>query len=355
MNNRLPPIGDHPATKLRLQYYAQQGLLKHAIPVEFNGLGDTFQQLVQAHAALGLECLDTGLVLSINAHVWGAIFPLLIYGTAEQQQCWLPDLLNGQLIGGHAITEPEGGSDLNAINTLASATAGGFHLTGCKRYITNTPIADVLIIYARLNQQLSAFIVKKDDAGAQFTAQTQVSGCATATMGDVVLEQCFIPSNRQLGSLGAGAMMIQSALELERAFIFAGISGIMHWQLSEVIRFSRERKVNDKPLGHNQAISHKIADMQLRLDTIRLWLNECARLKDDRKRITLASAQTKLLASESFLQSSLDAIQIMGARGLEIDNRLSHLVLDAMASRLFSGASEIQRNIMAALLGVGTT
>jgi alkylation response protein AidB-like acyl-CoA dehydrogenase len=357
--DQLPPLTRYPTSidlnnaKQRFKFEAHQGLLKHAVPFEFGGLGDNFQNLVRTHSALGLVCKDTGLVLSINAHIWGVLFPLLIYGTPVQQQRWLPDLLSGHCIGGHAITEPAAGSDLNALTTSAIRTEVGFILNGCKRYITNAPIADVLIIYARLDQHLSAFIVEKDDAGAQFTDQPAVSGCATATMGDVRLEQCLIPLDRQLGKTGAGAMMIQNALELERAFIFAGISGIMQWQLAEVIRYSRERHVNGKCLGSLQAISHTLADMQLRLDSLRLWLKECARLKDERKRITLASAQTKLFGSEAFLQSSLDAVQIMGARGLGIDYPLPQLVQDALASRLFSGSSEIQRNIIAALLGVG--
>ena len=143
-------------------------------------------------------------------------------------------------------------------------------------------------------------------------------------------------------------------MELERAFIFAGIIGIMQWQLEQVIHHSRQRQVNGTHLGANQAISHKIADMKCRLESCLLWVNECARLKDSGKRISLASAQTKLFASEAFLQSSLDATHIMGAKGLIVENKMTTLVQDAMASRLFSGSSEIQKNIIAALLGTGT-
>jgi len=173
-------------------------------------------------------------------------------------------------------------------------------------------------------------------------------------MGDVQLSNCHIPLNRQLGKTGAGNMMIQNALELERAFIFAGIIGIMQWQLAEVIRYSRQRMIQGEHLGANQAISHKIADMKCRLDTCLLWVNECVRLKEAEKRISLASAQTKLIASEAFLQSSLDAVHILGAKGLMQENKMLELVQDAMASRLFSGSSEMQKNIIAALIGTGT-
>jgi len=351
---QLPPSGDLNASKNRLRYCAQQALLKHAIASELNGHGDGFQELVKAHLNLGKHCQDTGLILSLNAHIWGSIFPLILYGSETQKQAWLPSLLSGELIAGHAITEPQAGSDVNALTTTAVATESGFILNGHKRFITNTPIADALLIYAKLDGKLSGFLVKKGDIGANFSDQPSVTGCESATMGDIILQDCLIPLDRQLGKTGAGGMMIQNALELERAFIFAGIIGIMQWQLEQVVRFSRQRQSNGVHLGANQAISHKIAEMQCRVDTCLLWVNECARLKDAGKRISLASAQTKLIASEAFLQSSLDAVQILGATGLLEENKMTSLVQDAMASRLFSGSSEIQKNIIAALMGTGT-
>ena len=316
--DHLPGAGDTTASLQRFLYCARQGLLKHAVPAHCGGYGDRFADLVNAHEMLGKACKDTGLLLSINAHIWGSLFPILTYGTGRQQESYLQNLMSGQWVGGHAITEIQAGSDLNALAMTAVHTAEGFILNGHKRFITNTPIADLLVVYARLDNKLSAFIVHKDDQGASFLDSPQVSGCQSATMGDVILVNCLISHTRQLGKTGSGNMMIQQALELERAFIFAGFCGIMDWQLDSVIKFSRERKVNDAHLGKNQAISHKIAEMKLRLDTIRLWVNECARLKDNNKRITMASAQTKLFAADAFLQSSLDAVQILGSSALVI-------------------------------------
>lgn len=349
----LPAEGDAAASRQRLQHCAQQGLFRHAVPAERGGFGNRFADLVNAHEILGKTCKDPGLVLSINAHVWGSLFPILNYGNAGQQETYLNGLMTGSQVGGHAITEPQAGSDLNALVMTAEETGSGFLLNGHKRYITNTPIADLLVVYAQLDNKLSAFIVHQDDQGASFLDAPQVSGCRSATMGDVILSNCLIPHTRQLGKTGAGNMMIQQALELERAFIFAGLCGVMEWQLETVLSFSRERRANGVHLGKNQAISHKIADMKVRLDTIRLWTHECARLKDGNKRITLVSAQTKCFAAEAFLQSSLDAVQILGSSGLLEDNPMAGLVNDALASRLFSGSSEIQKNIIAALMGTG--
>ena len=351
--NDLPKAGDKEASRARFRHCATLGLLRHAVPCEYKGHGDSFLELVAAHQQLGQASVDSGLILSINAHLWGTVFPLIHYGSKEQQQRWLPDLLSGKIIAGHAITEPQAGSDINALTTHATISDNGFILSGHKRFITNVPIAGMLIIYAKLDDKLTAFLVKRDDKNILFTENYPVVGCDLATMGEVFFDDCFIPLNRKIGKIGMGALMIQNALELERAFIFSGISGIMQWQLKTIINYSRERHIKAEPLGQNQAISHKIAEMKLRLDTINLWLKECATLKIKNKRISLVSAETKLYASEAFLQSSLDSVQITGAMGLLENTQLVQLIHDAVASRLFSGSSEIQKNIIATLLGTG--
>ena len=347
-----PEDASRESAQARFRVCAATGLLRHAIDTQYSGLGDTFQALNKAHAELGRRTRDPGLLLAINAHLWGAVFPLLRFGTPRQQQDWLPGLLDGNLIGGHAITEPQAGSDIHAMTTTAVATNGGYLLDGHKRYITNTPLADLLVVYARDEDSasLSAFMVRRDDPGVEFRNGPGVSGCATATMGDVVLSGCELPAQRLLGKRGAGAVMIQLALEHERAFVFAGITGVMHWQLQRVIEYTRRRPAGSGYLAGVQAVAHRIAEMQLRLETTRLWVRECARLLDEGKRITLASAQAKLYAGEAFLHSSLDAAHILGASGLE--GELPGLVHDAMAGRLLSGSSEIQKNIIAAMLGL---
>ncbi|MCI0653875.1 MAG: acyl-CoA dehydrogenase [Methylococcaceae bacterium] len=332
--------------------YARAGILKHAMPVEFQGYGNAFAELVASHRKLGKSCLDCGLMLSINAHLWGWVFPLLVFGSVEQKSRWLSRSLEGEILGGHAITEPGAGSDISGLVCQANAVGGEFVLNGHKHLISNAPIADFLIVYALLEGKLSAFIVAKHDRGVTIE-NTGLSACKGSSMGEVILRNCRIPPDRRLGKSGAGRLLIQQALEMERAFVFAGISGIMEWQLETVIDYSRTRMVQGGYLGKHQAISHKIAEMKLRLDTLNLWLSECARLKDAKRRIALAAAQTKLFGGEAFLQSSLDAVQIMGGGGLLEGSLLPGLVNDAMAGRLFSGSSEILKNIIAALSGSG--
>lgn len=341
-----------PFTREKFLGCARTGILKHAMPLEFQGYGNSFAELVLSHRKFGKNSLDCGLMLAINAHLWGWVFPLLVFGTADQKNRWLSRSLDGDILGGHAITEPGAGSDLQALGSRAATGEGGLVLNGHKCLISNVPLADFLIVYALFEDKLSAFVVAANDPGVE-TRTTRLSACQGSATGEVILRDCKIPRDRQLGKTGAGGLLIQQALEMERAFVFAGISGIMEWQLETVVQYSRTRMVKGVHLGKHQAIGHKIADMKLRLDTLNLWLSECARLKDDKRRISLAAAQTKLYGSEAFLQSSLDAVQIMGGSGLLEDSPWPAMVEDAMASRLFSGSSEIQKNIIAALSGTG--
>ena len=346
-----PPDGEQILPRFRA--VANQGALRHALPQCFGGFGDGFSALCQTHRRLGEASRDPGLLLMVNAHLWGAVFPILLYGDGAQRERFLPPLLAGQWLGGHAITEPSCGSDVQAMVSSAVCIGGGYILHGEKRYITNVPWADWLVVYAKLEGRITAFLVSREDRGCRFSRDGALDACQGSVTGSVLLEDCRLDAGRLLGKAGAGAQMIQKALEYERAFVFAGLAGVMEWQLDVVIRHSRERVSGGVHLGRHQAISHRIADMKLRLDTIGLWLQECARLCDTGQRLTLASAQTKLYAAEAFLQSSLDAVQIMGAAGLEQEGAMAGFVRDALAGRLFSGSSEVQKNLIAALLGTG--
>lgn len=350
-----PYSGPLTGSKIRARFrrVAATGLLRHALPEVFGGYGDGFRELCRAHRRLGEFSRDPGLLLMINAHLWGAVFPILRHGDEEQRQRFLPPLIRGEILAGHAVTEAGAGSDLQAITCTAVRDGDGFLLNGEKRYITNAPIADWLVIYAKLEEFTTAFLLSRDDLGCRFTIGSQLQACRGSTAGRVLLEDCRIGAHRLLGKPGGGAAILQQALELERAFVFAGIAGVMAWQLELALTRSRERQVGEGHLGRHQAVSHRIAEMKLRLDTVDLWLAECARLADEGRRLTQAAAETKLYAAEAFLQSSLDTVHILGALGLEAETGLADLVQDAVAGRLFSGSSEVQRNLIAALLGTG--
>lgn len=339
----------------RFLWCAESGLLKHAVPQDNGGYGDGFMELCKVYQQLGRTTLDTSLIISLHAHIWGSIFPILRFGSDEQKKM-LPALMDGTIIAGHAITEPDAGSDVGAMKTTAISSDNGYILNGHKRYITNAAIADLILVYAVMDTRIAAFFVKKNDAGAEFINGHRVTPFGMSPIGEVILNNCAIPKNRILGSSDGeqsiGSMIIQYCLELERAFLFSGVLGVMQWQLDEVVKYAKRRIIHNEPLGSNQAVSHRIAEMKLRLDILNLLIYNCANLKDNRRRITLESSEVKLYASEVFLASSLDAVQIMGSKGIEVAEKMGTFVQDALAGRIFSGSSEIQKNIIAALLGV---
>jgi len=335
--------------------WGSSGLLGHAVPSSMRGQDDGFDDLVAAHESFGREAADAGLVLAMNAHLWGTVFPILHHGTDAQRQTWGRPLVAGARVGGHAISEPQAGSDLQGMKAVAEDVAGGYRLTGHKRWVTNTPDADLMVVYARHGDAMSAFLVARTDPGVRFMDGPTVEACRSAGMGDVVLDDCRLPVDRLLGRPGNGGLMIQQAMELERAFIFAGISGVMEDQLARTIRATRSRRVGGRSLSRHPVIAHRIADMRTRLDTLKLWIRHCAALADGGNCLTLASSQAKLVGAEAFLASSLDAAHLLGAAGLETGAPTAGWVNDAMAGRLFSGSSEVQRNIIAAMLGIGGT
>ncbi|MCQ8129905.1 acyl-CoA dehydrogenase family protein [Methylomonas rivi] len=312
-SNLLPYAASPDDTQIlaRFRAIAEQGGLRHALPAEFGGYGDGFADLRGTHRQLGLASRDPGLLLMVNAHLWGIVFPVRLYGSAAQQQQFLPKLIAGQWLGGHAITEPGCGSDVQAMISRAERAGENFILNGEKRYITNAPLADWLVVYAKLDGKITAFLVSWRDQGCRFSGEGGLEACRGGVTGSVLLDNCRVGADRLLGKAGAGTQMIQKALEYERAFVFAGIAGIMQWQLDEVVRHSRDRRSGGVHLGRHQAIGHRIADMKLRLDTVDLWLNECARLCDAGQRLTLASAQTKPM--KEFLRKEVSRDDILDA------------------------------------------
>lgn len=352
MQDLIIRLKDIPASCMdkKLKLAGSYGIFKHAIDQKHGGLGSTFNDLVDTHKKLGRASLDPSLILSINAHLWGTVFPLYYFGTSEQREKYLNSLMEGKIIGGHAITEPQAGSNVLLMETYAHKLENSFIINGSKKYITNATILDVMLVYVKMEDSISALIVERDDEGVSFI-KSAVSGFSDAPIGEILFQDCKIPKDRLVGQIGSGQMMIQKVLELERAFIFAGILGVMQWQLEEVIKYSRCRKITKGAAVYDlQAINHKIAEISLKLQVIDLLLHKCADLKDKNQRITLESAYTKLFSSEAFLHSSIHIAHIFGAFGLQVDQPFSQFVLDGLASTLFSGSSEIQKNIISSLL-----
>jgi alkylation response protein AidB-like acyl-CoA dehydrogenase len=336
---------------------AAVGIQGLPVPAEYGGGGADALTTMLALEALGYACRDNGLIFSINAHMWSCEIPMATFGTPEQKRRWLPGLSDGSLIGVQAMTEPGSGSDAFSLSTDAFKKDGFYVLNGAKTFITNAPIADVFVVFASTDRTkglggLSCLLVERNAPGLSVGPPFQKMGLRSSPMSEVAFADCTVPEENMLGSPGAGMAIFSSSMDWERSCILASAVGTMQRQLERCISYANQRTQYGQPIGKFQAVSHRIANMRLRLETARLLLYQQGWRKSQGRSSPLDAAMVKLHLSECFVQSSLDAVQIHGGYGYMTEYELEREVRDAIASRIYSGTSDIQRNIIAAYLGL---
>jgi alkylation response protein AidB-like acyl-CoA dehydrogenase len=289
--------------------------------------------------------------------MWTVQLPIVQFGTDVQKDKFLTQMVNGSMIGAHAITEKESGSDVFNLQMSAKKSDGGYILNGKKCLVTFAPIADFALVFANVNAELgkwgvTAFLVEKDAPGYQASAVHSKMGLRTVPIGDIVLENCFVPEENRLGGEGAGFSISNHSLEYERCSILASQLGAMEYQLDQTIKYAQEREQAGRPIGQFQSVSNRVVAMKLRLETARLLLYKAAWLKSQGKSAMLEAAMLKLHLSESFVDSSLDAIRTHGGIGYLSENEVERDLRDAVGGLLYAGTSDIQRNIIARLIGL---
>ncbi len=333
------------------------GLLGLSVPREHGGLGLDALSTAVALEALGYACDDMGLVFSVAAQLLSVSVALAGHGTPEQKEKVLVPLCRGEAFAGHAMTEEGAGSDAFAIATTASRDGGHFVLSGIKSFVTNGTVADHFLVYAVTQPGagalgISSFLVDRGTPGIRAGEPIDKIGLSRSPACSVYLEECRVPAGALVGRLDRGASVFQESMLWERACLFAAWVGRTERLLEETIEYTRSRKQFGKNLAKNQAVSHRIVDMKLRLEGARLLLyRACWKLA--RGEASAADvALSKLAVSEAAVQSSADAVHLHGAMGIAEDAGIARHLRDAVPSTIFSGTSEIQREIIAAALGL---
>lgn len=234
------------------QKLADYGVFATLVPVEYGGQGGSVEQLVLTLEGIGYGCPDLGLALAAGAHLWGVVDPILEHGTASQKQTCLPPLIDGRWIGAHNVTEWQTGSDVNAMTTTAVETDDAWVINGTKTTITNGPVADLHVVYCRLDvtdrKRLVFLIVPPGTPGVS-TRALGTLGTRTCALGEVVFENCRVEKSAVLGRVGAGARVFQSSIEKERALIFAPTVGAMQRQLELATDRAQSRHASGEPIG----------------------------------------------------------------------------------------------------------
>ena len=337
------------------QRCADFGLLRMPIPEEYGGMGFPITDVIAVMEALGYGCRDQGLLFSLNAHLWTTSIPILLYGTDLQKQKYLKSLSDGTLIGANAASEPDAGSDIFAMKTRAELNGDHYVLNGTKMFVTNAPVADMFVAYATLKPELglmgiTAFIIDRNTPGLSVSSSIEKMGLRTALMGKVTFNDCKIPCTNRLGREGRGVELFECSMEWERGCILATCLGQMKWQLERCIDHARSRKQFGQSIGKFQSVANLIVEMKIRLETCRPLVYRIGYLKEKNLPSLMESAIAKVHVSESYVQSSLDAIRVFGGYGYLTEHEIERDLRDSVGSILYSGTSEIQRNIIARCL-----
>jgi hypothetical protein len=306
---------------------------------------------------LGYGCHDNGLIFAINAQMWSVMMPILSFGSEELKRRYLPALCSGEMIGAHGMTEPDTGSDAYGLRTRAVRSGDGYILNGSKMFVTNAPVADMAVVFATVDPSkgmwgITGFIVDTGTPGFSVSRGIDKMGLRTSPMGELILQDCYIPLENRLGPEGTGARIFNHSMEWERSCILASNLGVMERQLEQSIAYARERIQYDQPIGKFQSVANRIVDMKVRLETARLILYKVAWLRKIGKPAAMEAAMAKLYLSECFVQSGLDAIRTLGGYGYMTEFEVERNLRDAIGGTIYSGTSDIQRNIIARLLGL---
>ncbi len=336
---------------------ARFGIQGLPFPEEYGGAGADIMTTMLTMEGLGYGCKDNGLIFAMNAQMWSVQMPIFSFGTDAQKKKYLPGMCRGDIIGAHGMSEPDSGSDAYSLHTRAERRDDGYVLNGSKMFVSNAPVADMALVFATVNPArkmwgVTGFLVEKGTPGFTVSKPIEKMGLRTAPMAELIFEDCFIPLENRLGPEGAGSNIFNDSMEWERSCILGSHVGAMERQLEEAINYANERSQFGQSIGKFQSVANRIVDMKVRLETARLLLYKVAWLRKNGKSAVMEAALAKLYLSESFVQSGLDAIRTYGGYGYMSEFEVERNLRDAVGGTLYSGTSDIQRNIIARLLGL---
>lgn len=336
---------------------AKFGIHGLPIPQQYGGGGADILTTVCGLEALGYGCKDNGLLFTINAHMWSSEIPILSFGTDKQKDHYLPKLVSGEWVGVHAMTEPTSGSDAYAMRSRAERKGDRYIINGSKTFITNAPMADMIIVFANLDPSkgkagVTGFIVDKGTPGFSISKKLHKMGLRTSPMAELSLVDVEVPVENLLGKEGGGSAIFTASMEWERICIMSAKLGAMQRLLETSTKYAQERQQFGQAIGKFAPIANKIAHMDMRLEASRLLLYRAAWLKSQGRHPLREASIAKLYIADAYVQTALDAIQIHGGYGYMTEYQIERELRDAISGKIYSGTSEIQEMIIAGFHGL---
>jgi butyryl-CoA dehydrogenase len=319
-------------------------------PEKYGGTGADFLTATMAGIEVSRACASTS--LSVGASIALCGYPILKYGTDDQRQRFLPKLISGEWLGALALTEPGAGSDLASITTRAERHGDTFIINGTKTYITNGPIADLILTFVTTSGEedkrgYNLLLVEGDAKGLARGRKLEKMGVRGSPTSELYFEDCEVPAVNLLGEENKGFPLLMKCLAYDRVGMAAFCLGIAKASLDEALKYATTRKAFGKTLAEHQAINFKIAEMKTEIDTAELLILRAAWLHDQGLDVSIEASVAKLYASEVAKRAADHSVQIHGGAGYFRDYHVERLYRDARLCELGEGTSEIQRMIIA--------
>lgn len=332
---------------------ADLGLTGIPFPEEYGGIGSDYLAYCIAVEELSRVCASTGVTLS--AHTSLASWPIYKYGTEEQKQKYLVPLAQGTKIGGYGLTEPGSGSDAGAMRTTARLDGDHYVLNGSKIFITNGGIADIYVVFALTDPSskhkgTSAFIIESNFPGFSVGKKEKKLGIRSSPTTEIIFEECRVPKENMLGAEGEGFKVAMTTLDGGRNGIAAQAVGIAQGALDAAIAYAKERVQFGKPISAQQGVSFKLADMATSIEASRLLTYQAAWRESEGLSYGKESAMSKLLAGDTAMKVTTEAVQIFGGYGYTKDYPVERYMRDAKITQIYEGTQEIQRLVISRMI-----
>ncbi len=333
------------------------GLLGLHFPEELGGSGADVVTSVVAAEALGEAGMDGGLALSYGAHTYLCADTIFVHGNKEQREKYIPKLASGEWIGCMGLTEPGAGSDVASLRTRAERKGDSWVLNGSKMFITNGSIADVAVIYARVDstpgrqEGISAFIVEKGAPGFQVSRTLNKMGVRTSPTAELSFDDCLIPAENLLGQVGNGFLMAMQTVEWDRSTLLAPFVGAMAFLIQRCTRYAQQREQFGRPIASFQAVKHKIANIKIFYEAARSLVYRIAWCKDQGRPLNhLEAAIAKLFVGDWSLQPTNDGMLVLGGYGYCHEYDVERIFRDSRLAPIGGGTSDIQKVLISRLI-----
>lgn len=332
---------------------AKIGIMGIPIPKQYGGQGGSTQMYSMAVEELSRVCATTGVVVS--AHTSLCAEPILMFGTEEQKNKYLPKLASGEWIGAFGLTEPNAGTDAAMQQTTAVDAGDKWILNGSKIFITNASYANVYVVFAMTDKSLgtkgiSAFIVERDFKGFSIGKKEKKLGIRGSATCELIFENCEVPKENMLGKEGKGFKIAMMTLDGGRLGIASQALGIAQGAMDETVKYVKERKQFGKAISQFQNTQFQLANLETKINAARLLVRSAAERIDKGLPHSKDAAMAKLHAAEVAMEMTTKAIQFHGGYGYTREYPVERMFRDAKITEIYEGTSEVQRMVIAASL-----